>query len=104
MIDMENGHWAYGSAISPTVKTQREQFKEDVESQLDLAFATAKGKILRIVNSGCLDIETNQVMTVLSVSSALLRDQSEDLIPSYLLSGTAQHNFKSEVVNILKFV
>jgi len=97
MVDMENGHWAYGSAIFPTRQTKRAQFKDDVEDQLDKALVKAKSKILKAMNSGCLDIEQVSPFNVLTVATAILRSQADDM--SYNSS-----KFQDEVSNLEKFI
>jgi hypothetical protein len=102
MVDMENGRWAYGSAIFPTRQTKRAQFKDDVEDQLDKALVKAKDKILKAINSGCLDIEQVSPFNVLALTSALLEDQIESMV--CCVGNGNRTKFVKEVENINQFL
>jgi tartrate dehydratase beta subunit/fumarate hydratase class I family protein len=104
IVTLDNGSWAYGYQVSPTSRSRRIQFKADVESELDRRFLLAKGKILKTMNSGCIDVdaEEDSPFNVLSVVGALLKDQSDNIATM----GGSDHRRKlrKEVDNIIKFL
>jgi hypothetical protein len=102
IVTLDNGSWAYGYQVSRIGKSKRMQFKEDVEAELEKRFLLAKGNISKAMNSGCIDTEQTSPFNVLAVTSALIKDQSEEL----LTCGSSQmrRDLRNEVDNIMKFI
>lgn len=97
--------WAYGYQISKTNKSKRLQFKEDVEVELEKQLSKGKDKILRAMNSGCLDLEQDSPNTVLTLTAAILKDLSDEIFPYSLGGNKSFHRkFKEEVDNIQRFL
>jgi hypothetical protein len=97
--------WAYGYQISKTNKSKRLQFKEDVENELEKQLSKGKDKILRAMNSGCIDIEQDSPHYVLTLTSAILKDLSDEMFPYSLGSNKSyEKQFRSDVENIQRFL
>ena len=103
IVSLDNGSWAYAKDISPTNRTNRLQFKADVEAELDKQCSKAKDKILKAMNSGCMDLDQDSPNLVIALTCALLQDQADEIVPKFI-GGKFEKNFKAEVENILRFL